>query len=231
MPRNPRNKWLGAGALSLLGGAWLAFPLGCTLLGIRTYEEAGHRAIESDGRIELRQYQALVVIETLAQGDMNQAGNQAFNRLFGYISGQNTAQQKIDMTTPVLAKPEAAPQAAPDGPPQEGQRIEMTTPVLAQQTPAGWRYAFVLPASITLDNAPAPTNPEVKLAQLPARRVAVIRYSGGWSEQGMQEKSRELADWIAAKGLKPLSSPRAAAYDPPWTIPFLRRNEVQVDVE
>ena len=91
-------------------------------------------------------------------------------------------------------------------------------------------YSFVLPASYTLETTPLPSNPEVKLAVIPRKKVAVIRYAGSWKEQTMREKSEELDEWIQANGLKRLSKPRSARYDPPWTLPFLRRNEIMIDI-
>jgi hypothetical protein len=144
------------------------------------------------------------------------------NRLFGYISGENISETKIAMTAPVLAK---------EGGAIEGEKIAMTSPVLGERQGTGWRYAFVLPQSYTLDNAPLPSNPEVKLAVIPGKKVAVIRYSGTWKEETIREKTGDLVDWIQLNGQEPISEPRFAGYDPPWTLPFLRRNEVMVDIK
>ncbi len=122
------------------------------------------------------------------------------------------------MTAPVLQEPRS-------------QSIAMTAPVLQGKTPEGWWMAFILPAEITLDNAPEPTNPEVKLRELPAQKMVSLQYTGRNSPERMAENAALLAQWIAKEGLQPVSAPKMASYDPPWTLWFLRRNEVQVEVE
>ena len=126
------------------------------------------------------------------------------------------------MTAPVMAK---------EGDTPAGDKIPMTSPVLGERQAGGWRYSFVLPAGYTLENAPLPSNPDITLAMIPGKKVAVIRYSGSWKEQTMREKSEELVEWIQASGFQILSRPRSARYDPPWTLPFLRRNEIMIDVD
>ena len=107
----------------------------------------------------------------------------------------------------------------------------MTVPVLEQKNHQGWRYMFVLPAGYSIQTAPDPLNDDVKLASQPQQRVAVIRYSGSWNEEAIDEQTIQLKHWIAANGLTPVSEPRWAGYNPPWTLPFLRRNEVMIDVD
>lgn len=219
MIRRHKAKWTCRVIVAVLGVTWLAFPVGCTVFGIRTSEEASYNVLREEGHIELREYDELVVAETFVKADFDEAGGIAFRRLFKYISGANTAQTKIAMTAPVLADP------------GEGDEITMTPPVLGQKHEDGWRYMFVLPATYTKDSAPTPTDPAVTLVSVPRTKVAALRYSGSWSEQAMDENSQELLEWIEINDLAMASAPRAAGYDPPWTIPFLRRNEVLIDIE
>ncbi|MFT5291365.1 MAG: hypothetical protein ACI82F_003444 [Planctomycetota bacterium] len=190
----------------------------CSVFGIRTTEEAGYEVLVEDGDFELREYEQLVVVETLVGGDLGEKQNTAFFRLFDYISGENSAQQKIAMTAPVLQEPESV-------------EIEMTAPVFQEQTEGGWKMSFVLPREYTLENAPAPTNQNVALRQIQPKRVASIRYSGLRSETKMERQVERLHKWIEAQGLSVQSGPRSAAYDPPFTLPFLRRNEVLIEVD
>ncbi len=199
----------------------LLCTVGCSVLGIRTAEEAGYKVLSEEGQIQLREYEQLVIVETNVDADYEEAGNIAFKRLFGYISGGNESKTKIAMTAPVMAKEDEA---------TEAEKIDMTTPVLAERRAKGWRYAFVLPADYTFESAPVPSNPQVMLSVMPKRKVAVNRYSGSWSEKVLRQKTQELADWMHEKGLEPASKPRSARYDPPWTISFLRRNEVMIDI-
>ena len=222
MMHKKRIQWTSAGIVAVLGTASLVFPVGCTVFGIRTVEEASYKVLRDGGGIELREYDELVVAETFVKADFEDAGSIAFRRLFGYISGANAAQTKIAMTTPVLADPVE---------PGEGDKIAMATPVVGQKQEDGWRYTFVLPGTFTKDSAPTPTGPEVKIIGVPSTKVAALRYSGSWSEEAMEQKSHELLEWIETNGLAKASAPRAAGYDPPWTIPFLRRNEVLIDIE
>ncbi|MDH3218058.1 MAG: heme-binding protein [Gammaproteobacteria bacterium] len=194
---------------------------GCSVFGVRSVEEAGYQVLQQEGAFELRRYEPMVIAETIVDTGFDKAGGIAFRRLFGYISGDNEATAAIAMTAPVMALHQGESTAT---------RIEMTAPVTSQQTSAGWRFAFVLPSAFTLENAPLPTDVQVRLAALPARRVAVLRYSGLLRETSFGDNLARLRDWLGEKELAERSPPRVAGYDPPWTLPFLRRNEVMIDV-
>ena len=195
---------------------------GCSLVGINSVEEAAYTAVIKDAPFELRDYEPMVIVETTIDDDFENAGNKAFKRLFAYITGDNVTNSDISMTAPVIADPAGT---------SSGTDIAMTAPVLQEYSQGGWRYAFVLPADLTLETAPKPIDDKVRLAQVPGKNVAVIQYSGFWSEDSMQEKTSQLNDWISANNLTATSEPRWAGYNPPWTIPFLRRNEVMIDVQ
>ncbi len=207
---------------SLLAGLIILLQSGCSLVGIRTTEEPNYAVLKQEDRFEVRQYEALVVAETLVDENFDDAGNIAFRRLFGYISGDNAAASEIAMTAPVMALDENR---------AGGEKISMTAPVTGEETALGWRFAFVLPSEYTLAKAPLPTSPEVSLAQVPARKVAVVRYSGSWNEQAYAENLELLRQWMQQNRLQADSLPRVAGYDPPWTLPFLRRNEVMIDLK
>ncbi|MBW2513532.1 MAG: heme-binding protein [Deltaproteobacteria bacterium] len=208
---------------TILGAIWVSFiATGCTFFGIRTTEEAGYVVMDKHDHIEIRAYEELVIAETSVNTGYDKAGNIAFKRLFAYISGENLSKEKIPMTAPVMAREGDAP---------AGDKIPMSSPVLGERHAGGWRFSFVLPAGTTLENAPLPSNPDITLAVIPRKKVAVIRYSGSWKERTMREKSEELVEWIRVNGLEVLSGPRSARYDPPWTLPFFRRNEIMVDID
>ena len=206
---------------SILAVAAVLIQSGCSVFGIRSTEEASYVVLDDQEEFQLREYAGLVVVETTVNAEFDQAGNEAFGRLFGYISGENQASQKIAMTAPVLATEDNS---------ADGESIDMTAPVIADQTSDGWRYTFVLPNSYTLANAPIPTNTKVRLVEIEPKLVAVLRYSGTWDEDDFRDNSARLQSWISENQLELLSLPRVAGYDPPWTIPFLRRNEVMIDV-
>ena len=213
--RTPLPKTLVALVLMLL-------QTGCSLMGIRSTEEPDYSLLQQEDRFEVRDYETLVVAETLVDASFEDAGGIAFKRLFDYISGDNEAASSISMTAPVMALDENR---------SSGEKISMTAPVTGQQTQLGWRFAFVLPTSYTLDTAPVPSNTSVKLKQIPARKVAAVRYTGTWNETAYEENLEFLQHWMERNRLEAASLPRVAAYDPPWTLPFLRRNEILIDIQ
>lgn len=183
-------------------------------------EEAPFTTVERDGAFELREYRPYVVAQTLVESDFATAGNEGFRRLFGYISGKNAGSRSISMTAPV----EQA---------RAGDAIAMTAPV--EQSQAGqertWRIAFVLPASFTLDTAPHPADPRVSLAQMPARLMAAVRYSGTWSRANYEQNLARLQAFMARRGLTAEGDPVWARHDPPLMPWFLRRNEILIEVK
>jgi hypothetical protein len=158
-----------------------------------------------------------VVAETFVEGDFDSVGNEGFRRLVRYIGGDNRGKTSIAMTAPV----EQAPAS---------QKIAMTAPVEQAKSGDRWRVAFVLPASYTLDNAPVPNDARVKLAEMPPRLMASVRYSGRWTEENFAKNLAELEAWIKQQGLVAVGEPVWARYNPPMMPWFLRRNEILVPV-
>lgn len=182
-------------------------------------EEPKYTVLEKSGDFELRGYASMIVAETLVDGSLNDASSVGFKRIADYIFGNNTARsggnEKISMTTPVTMAPTS-------------EKISMTAPVTMQQTAGQWRMYFVMPSQYTLNTLPTPNNPEVTLREVPANRVAVMRFSGLAGEEKTAEKTATLLTWLKSKQITPIASPELARYNPPWTLPFLRRNEVMV---
>ena len=181
-------------------------------------EEAKYTVIMREGSFELRQYEPHIVAETMVKGDYDKAGNEGFRRLFKYISGGNQKKQSIAMTAPV------SQDAGPE-------KIAMTAPVSQEQTGGQWRIAFVMPSEYTLDTLPQPVDPKVLLKQVPARRMAAITYSGSWSKARYEEHKALLEAFIQKQKLSPLGEPVLARYNSPFTLWFLRRNEVLIPVQ
>ena len=167
------------------------------------YESAKYEVKETDGDFEIRDYPELVVAAApMSEGDGDR--NSAFRKLFGYISGKNATSEKIAMTTPVFMTP------------KKGKEKTM---------------AFVVPAKVAKAGAPSATDKKVKVTKRAAGKFAVYRYSGRWTEE-REKKSRErLKAWLKDKGLVSKGAFETAAYDPPFTPGFLRRNEILVRVE
>jgi len=180
-------------------------------------EEATYKVVKKDNQFEIRDYAPHILAETVVEGNLEEAGNKAFNRLFRYISGDNRSRDKVAMTAPVSQEP-------------SGVKIKMTAPVGQQRVQEKWAVSFMMPDSYTLETLPEPEDPNVKLRQVPARRMAAVRYSGFWSEKGYLRYKMELESWIHKRGLTIMGDPIWARYNPPFTPWFLRRNEILIPV-
>ena len=180
-------------------------------------EEAEYDVVQQDGDYELRDYAPQIVAEVIVSGSFSGAGNSAFRPLFNYISGDNTVQAKIAMTAPVS-------QTA------ESQDIAMTSPVGQRASGDDWVISFMMPAEFTMDTIPKPTNPAVKLREIPAHRMAAVRYSGRWTEKRYQTYLESLTGWVDAEGLAVSGEPVFARYNGPFTPWFMRRNEILLPV-
>jgi hypothetical protein len=167
-------------------------------------EQPEYTVVRQDGAFELRRYAPYLLAETEVESGFMEAGNVAFGRLFRYISGDNTARAEIAMTAPV--------EQAREG--------------------GVYRVAFVVPRKYDRDTVPQPTDPRVRIREVPARSIAVWRYSGRWTEENFREHERELRGKLAALGLKaePGDSAIIARYDAPFMPWFMRRNEVLIPV-
>lgn len=192
---------------------------GCTVFGIRTVEQANYTVLMDDGDIQIRHYDDFIVAETIVQAEYDEASSIGFRRIAGYIFGENKRNEKVAMTAPVLQERET------------GEKISMTAPVLQEKSGASWKTSFVMPAKYTMDTLPQPLDPSVILKEVKGGKVAVIRYKGVLSEENIAKKTKELEHWLKKNDYELISKPRSAGYDPPWTIPFLRRNEVHIDIE
>jgi hypothetical protein len=178
-------------------------------------EEATYTVAQRDGEFEIRDYAPHVVAETVVGGAFEQAGNEAFRRLFRYISGENRSRHKVTMTAPVT-------QAA------TGEKIAMTAPVGQQPSQDRWAVSFTMPASFTLETLPDPADPQVTLRQVPARRMAAMRYSGLWTESSYLRHKLKLESWVRGRGLLIAGDPVWARYNSPFTPWFRRRNEILI---
>jgi len=191
-------------------------------------EEPKYSVVRKDQAIQIREYGELLVAQTRVEGDYDDVGGAAFRRLAGFIFGDNDSREKVAMTAPVLQEPASRT--------KKGEKIAMTAPVL--QEPAGdsanrdaWVMTFVMPAEYTLETLPVPRDPKVEIRTLPPKRVATIRFSGLMNKKKYDRYTAELVSWIDENGYVAISPPRSAGYNPPWTLPPLRRNEIHIDVE
>ncbi|GAM11105.1 heme-binding-like protein At3g10130, chloroplastic [Geobacter sp. OR-1] len=180
-------------------------------------EETPYTVIKASGIFEVRDYEPHILAETLVDGTLEDAGNKAFRRLFNYISGANRSRSSIAMTAPVSQE-------------SSGEKITMTAPVSQQASAGKWAVSFMMPASYTLATLPVPDDSSITLRQVPARRMAAVRYSGTWSEKNYLDYKQRLENWIGENGFEISGEPVWARYNPPFTLWFLRRNEILIPV-
>jgi len=182
-------------------------------------EEPKYTIIEKSDVFELRAYSPKILAETIVSGSLAEASSAGFRLIADYIFGNNSSptgdNQKISMTAPVTMTPKS-------------EKISMTAPVTIEQTGEQWRIHFVMPSQYTLTSLPKPNNPAVTLREVPASNYAVIRFTGFAGADKTTRKTADLMAWLDSKGIIPTGKPELARYNPPWTLPFLRRNEIMV---
>jgi len=197
--------------LALAVTAWGVSPAMAT-------EEPAFTLVQKLGNFEIRDYAPVIVAEVTLQGGAERARNAGFQPLADYIFAKDRKGPQIAMTAPVTQAPR--------------EQIAMTAPVTQQRadSSSSWTVGFTMPASYTMETLPAPANPNVRLIPHPAKRMAVVRFSGTGSAGEMEQMRGDLMKQVATLGLTPVGAPVFAFYDPPWTLPFFRRNEVMVEL-
>jgi effector-binding domain-containing protein len=182
-------------------------------------EEPKFDVIKKESSFEIREYEPYAIVAINVEATKDEAGNAAFRPLFRYISGENSGNQEYAMTVPVGQVSEKA----------AGQKFDMTVPVGQSQNKNGsHKVYFVLPKNISAEIAPKPNDPNLYLEQIPAKRMAVITYSGRSNIEGFEKHSEELLAWVNQNNLTPKGEPIFATYNGPWTPWFARRNEVLI---
>lgn len=186
-----------------------------TLMAI---EEPEYTVLRATDAYEIREYAPIVAIETEVESDFEDAGNRAFRRLFNYINGENQSKAEIAMTAPVTQNASESD--------SDSETIAMTAPVTQSERDGKFVVRFVLPATYTLDSAPTPNNPQVRLTELPKRQYAVRRYSGTWWKSNYDANLGELRQALGEDGVSYEDTPIWSRYNPPFSLWFLRRNEI-----
>jgi hypothetical protein len=209
-------------ALIMLGGLLLLAVAGMLVFVyvIQNVEQPDYTPVMQDGDFELRDYPPLVVAEVVREGSRRQGLSAGFGPLARYIFAKERGGERIAMTAPVQQQALAA-----------DEKIAMTAPVT--QSPAGddqWTVQFIMPAQYRLEDLPLPAGSEVRLRDVPARRMAAVRFSGRTTDALIARQEERLRDWIARRGLQVLAEPVYAYYNDPFTPGFLRRNEVMIEV-
>lgn len=201
----------------------LWFVVGAVIIGaavwgpiVSNVEQAKYEVIKSHGNIELRDYAPMIIAEVEVSGERKESINKGFRMVADYIFGNNKANAKVEMTAPVVQ--------------EQSEKISMTAPVSQQAEGDNWKVHFVMPSGYTMETLPKPNNPLVKLREVEGARFAAIRFSGIAGEENLKKNTEELQKFITDNGLKGQSVPTYAFFNPPWTLPFLRRNEVMIEL-
>ena len=220
------------------GSVGFGFHAVCAMVvlawGCQSVPEPRHKIVSQENGYEIREYEGYVVAEVVMPGHWREALYAGFRVLFDYIEGNNEGRAKVAMTAPVLSgRPE---------------KIAMTAPVLQEAVPApperdGGRggppgpaeperhaIAFIAPGEFTVETMPVPKDPRIRIRAIPPHKTAVLRYGGWTNADKVGEKTRELQAMLARDGWKQVSVFRSAQYNPPWTPPPFRRNEIIVEI-
>jgi hypothetical protein len=167
-------------------------------------EQQKYRVVKRLGDLEIREYEACVLMQVTVAGDFMRAGNMAFGPLVRFISGANAAGQKIAMTAPVIQEPV-----------NDQEHI----------------VSFVLPAGMHPDDVPVPSDARVKMVAESTYFAAARKFGGGWNEHRFISEGEQLLNAVKAAGLEPIGAIYWARFDPPWKPGFLKRNEAIIKIE
>lgn len=183
---------------------------------VSNVEHPEYSVLTSDGKVEIREYSPMIVAEVRIEGDREEAISGGFRLLADYIFGNNTPSTEIVMTAPVQQ--------------QSSEKIAMTAPVQQQASGDFWTVSFVMPSKYSMESLPKPNNQKVTLEQIPEKQYVVIRFSGLNSEENITKHKGQLTQYIETKQLQTKGSPKYAFYNPPWTFPLMRRNEIMIEI-
>lgn len=204
-----------------LGASALAFT--ASLFGAgdgHATEQPRYQVVEKVEAFEVRRYGPRLAAEVTVSGSAEGARNKGFRKLAAYIFGGNTTRTSIAMTAPVVQSARG-----------QSESIAMTAPVVQSGDPSGgWRIQFIMPSRYTRETLPTPNDRDVRIVTLPAQDYAVLRFTGDRSGRAVARRMEELKRTAAARGWRVTGETVAWFYDPPWTLPFLRRNEVAAPV-
>lgn len=204
---------------ALVFGAALLAALALIAISMASHatEEPEYQVVRKFADVEVRQYAGYTVAEVVVPGPADAAGSQAFPILAGYIFGKNKGEKKFAMTAPVTQASVPA-------------KLEMTAPVTQTAAPGGFLVQFVLPKGVTVATAPEPLDSRIRLREVLPSQVAVIRYSGFWSESNYNQHLEKLQAALRAAGLSWTGEAVYSRYNPPFTPWFMRRNEIWLNL-
>lgn len=185
-------------------------------------ETPKYTVLKQDGDFELRRYEPRIVAEVTVDGDIDTASGRGFRLLADYIFGNNHVSSNATVSLT----------------PETNTKIAMTAPVSMEPIGQGnaltnareWRVEFTMPSQYTLATLPKPNNDAIRIRSIPAKTLAAVRYSGMNTERHINEENDRLTDWMKREGLVANGLPELARYNPPWTLPMFKRNEILIPV-
>ncbi len=178
--------------------------------------EPNYVVIKADGNIEIRKYSAFLAAQVEVAGDRYTAINKGFRILADFIFGNNSAENKIAMTAPVI---------------QQNTEISMARPATLQKKNNSWMIQFMMPSGYTIENIPKPKNNAIIILQIPEKKYVVIRFSGSSNDANLIKYVNLLENYISKNMLTVIWKTIFAFYNPPWILPFLRRNEIMFELK
>ena len=184
-------------------------------------EEPEFKLISEEGEFQIREYDPKIIAQVEVEGDFDEASSKGFKLLADYIFGNNLldgGSKKISMTTPVEMSPMA-------------ENLLMTSSILDDQVNNKWSINLIMPQEFSLDTLPKPNNSQVNIIEVPKEKYAVILFSGLIRESSYAEKVELLSNYLEENSFKQKSAIKIARYNPPWTLPFFRRNELMVRID
>jgi hypothetical protein len=209
---------IAAGVIAVLLGGWIV----AGYLPTKGIETPKYELVTKAKGYEVRAYAPHIIAEVEVSGSYGESLNQGFRKVADYIFGNNTAKDSIAMTAPVLHEKQSA-----------SEKIAMTAPVLHEKAGEkdSYKLAFVMPSKYTMETLPKPNNAEVTLRAIPEKKFAVRSFGGYATQAKVERETKKLLDALKTNNITPSSGPSTAQYNPPWTPPFMRHNEVMVEVK
>ena len=207
-----------AGAVIVILTIWILY----SFVSTRNIEEPRYKVVSTTNEYEIREYESYIIAETTIKNarDSNDAANKGFPIIANYIFGNNTKADKIAMTTPVNTEQGVS------------EKIAMTAPVNTQQENSDgvYRISFIMPSKYTLETLPQPNDKRVVINEIPVHTMAVKSYSWSNSEKKVEKLKKEFIEKLSNESITIVGTPLVSRYNPPFTIPFMLRNEIQIKV-
>ncbi|KAK4486721.1 hypothetical protein RD792_006709 [Penstemon davidsonii] len=199
------------------------------LMSVPDLESVKFTVVSRNNQYEIREVESYFIAETTMPGNYGfdfAGSSRSFNVLAEYLFGKNTREKQMEMTTPVFTRKSTK---------SDGEKMDMTTPVIT--TRAGnqdnWKMSFVMPSKYGAD-LPLPKDSSVSIKEMPKRFIAVVAFSGFVSDEEVERREIALRDLLNNDRefrVKEGASVEVAQYNPPFTLPFNRRNEIALEVE